>query len=101
MLFCKQHVAWRGMFSPPWGEGSRVPRWQAPCEGWDGGAVGTVRTLGFGGGESRTASTVLTCPQLQGAGAVGGTGSTSRGWGMYLSAREREPTPSPGLGEWE
>lgn len=42
MLFCKQHVAQRGTFSPPWGEGSRGPRWQAPCEGWDGGAMGTV-----------------------------------------------------------
>ena len=89
------------MFSRPWGDGSRVRPRQAPCVGWDGGAVGMVRTLGFGGGESKTALTLLTCPQLEGTAAVGGTCSTSRGWGMYLSARESEPTPSPGLGEWE
>lgn len=72
----KQHVAEHCVSSPPWGDGSGVPPRQALCEGWDGGAAGTVRTLGFRGGESKTALPVFMWPQLQGTAAVGGTCGT-------------------------
>lgn len=86
------------MFSPPWGDRSGVPPWQLPCEGWDGGAMGTVQTLGFGGGESKTALTVLTCPQQQGTAVVGGTCGTSRGWGNVSECSGAQAHPIPRAG---